>query len=99
MLEIIAIVFLSRNIGNLAQRKGLKRGWWIFYTVIAWIVAEFIGAIVGLLIFQTEEPLAAYPFAIAFAIGSYFILRAILSRKPDVVDQAFEFEGQHQQPQ
>ena len=99
MLEIIAIVFLSRNIGNLAQRKGLKRGWWIFYTVIAWIVAEFIGAIVGLLIFQTEEPLAAYPFAIAFAIGSYFILRAILSRKPDVVDPAFEFEGQHQQPQ
>ena len=97
MLEIIAIIFLSRKIGDIAERKGLKRGWWIFYMVIAWIFAEFLGAFVAILVFQAEETLAIYPFAIAFAIASYFILRAVLSKKPDVVDPAFEFEGQNQQ--
>ena len=99
MLEIIALVFLSRNIGALAERKGLKKGWWIFFTVIAWIVGEFLGAVVAILVFQTEETLAIYPFAIAFAVASYFILRAVLKRKPDLEPQGFDFETQNQQPQ
>ncbi len=94
MLEIIAIVFLSRNI---AERKGLKKGWWVFYTVMAWIVAEFLGAVVAILVFQTEETLAIYPFAIGFAIASYFIVKAIISRKPDPEPTSFEFEAQNQQ--
>lgn len=97
MLEIIALIFLSRNIANLAERKGLKRGWWRFYTVIAWFGAEVLGIFLSILIFQTEETLALLPLGWAFAIGSYFILKAVLSKKPDVADQAFEFEGQNQQ--
>ena len=97
MLEIIALVFLSKNIADIAERKGLKRGWWRFYTVAAWIVAEIIGIVVAILVVQTEEPLALYPFAIGFAVGSYFILRAVLSRKPDIEPSAFEFEAQNQQ--
>ena len=57
MLEIIALVFLTRKIGELAARKGLKSGWWKFY----------------------------------------FILKAVLSKKPDIETIAFEFEGQNQQ--
>lgn len=99
MLEIIVLIFLTRNIGNLAERKGLKKGWWKFYTVIAWFGAEVLGSVVGILILRTEDYLPLLPFAWAFAIGSYFVLKAYLSRKPDVVDPAFEFEGQHQQQQ
>jgi hypothetical protein len=40
MLEIIALVFLTRKIGDLAERKGLKKGWWKFYTVIAGLVVK-----------------------------------------------------------
>ena len=97
MLEIIALVFLSKNIADLAERKGLKRGWWRFYTVLAWFGAEIIGVVISILIFQTEETLALLPLGWAFGVVSYFILKAILSKKPDAVDPAFEFEGQNQQ--
>ncbi|HKC36333.1 MAG TPA: hypothetical protein VKB95_09740 [Chitinophagaceae bacterium] len=97
MLEIIALIFLSKNIAGLAERKGLKRGWWRFYTVLAWVAAEFIGAVAAILIFQSEATLAVYLFAIVFAVASYFLLKAILSRKPDVEQPSFEFEGQDQQ--
>ena len=96
MLEIIALIFLTRKIGYLAERKGLKKGWWKFYTVIAWFGAEFFGIVLAILIFQTEEILPLLFFAYAFAIGSYFILKAVLSKKPDVETPAFEFEGQNQ---
>ena len=96
MLEILALVFLSRDIGNIAERKGLKRGWWRFYTVLAWIIGEIIGVVVALLIFQTEEvSVAIYLFAIAFAVGGYFVVKTIVSRKPDV-DHSFEFENKNQ---
>jgi hypothetical protein len=51
MLEIIAIIFLSKKNGNLAIQKGLKSGLWRWYTVLAWIVAESIGAILGMAAF------------------------------------------------
>ena len=91
MLEILALVYFSRKIGDLAVRKGLKRGWWRFYTVIAWFGAEIIGIILSVLIFRTEETLALLPLGYACAIASYFILKAYLSKRPDV-ETAFEFE-------
>ena len=77
----------------------MKKGWWIFFTVIGWIVGEFVGAIIAVILLSTEEPLAMYPLAIAFAVASYFILRFVLSRKPDVEPQGFDFETQNQQQQ
>jgi hypothetical protein len=97
MLEIIALIFLTRKIGDLAERKGLKKGWWKFYTVIGWFGGEIIGIVLSILLFQTEDTFALLPLGYAFAIGSYLILRAILSRKPDIETPAFEFEGQNQQ--
>ncbi len=35
MIEIIVLIFLSRNIGYLALDKGLKPGLWKFYVVLA----------------------------------------------------------------
>lgn len=97
MLEIIAIIYLTKKIGTLAELKGQKTGVWKFYTVAAWLVSEFIGIILAILIFRPTEPLAAAPLGYAFAIGSYFILRAILLKKPDALPTTFDFE-QPQQP-
>ena len=46
MIEIIVLIFLTREIGNLATRKGLKSGLWKFYMVAGWIFMELVGAVV-----------------------------------------------------
>jgi hypothetical protein len=86
MLEIIAIIFLSKNNGKLAESKGLKSGLWILYTVLAWIGAEVIGVTAGILLFD-ENIFIGYILGIAFAIASYFILKNILEKKPDLVNE------------
>jgi hypothetical protein len=86
MLEIIAVIFLSKNNGKLAATKGLKPGLWILYTVLAWIGAELIGVIVGFTFFD-ENIIIAYILGIAFAVASYFILKNILEKKPDLLDE------------
>ena len=87
MIEIIALIFLAREIGRIADRKGLKRGMWWLYTVLAWIVGEFVGAIIGLLIFTTDNIISIELVAVAGAITGYVILKANLSKRPDAIDE------------
>lgn len=86
MLEIIALIFLTREIGKLADRKGLRSGRWKVYTVLAWIAGEFVGAVIGVLIFGPENLFSVILVAIAGAITGYFIIKANLSKRPDVFD-------------
>jgi len=94
MLEIIALIYLCRKIGALAEQKGQKRGLWQFYTVLAWFGAEIIGFVFAMLLFQTDEVFALLPLGYGFAIVSYFLLKSVLSKKPDAVESSFEFEQQ-----
>jgi hypothetical protein len=87
MLEIIALIFLTRNNGNLAAQKGLKPGTWKLYTVLAWFGAEIAGALIGFLMLGEEGLLAAVLLGLACAVGSYFVLRSVLSKKPDHFDE------------
>ncbi|MGC4101263.1 hypothetical protein [Ferruginibacter sp.] len=84
MLEIIAIIFLSRKNGFLAESKGLKSGTWIRYTVLAWIGFEFAGALIGMILFGPSDMLSIYLLAIASAVMGYFVIRDILLKKPFV---------------
>jgi hypothetical protein len=93
MLEIIAIIYLSGKIATLAERKGQKKGAWRFYMIISWIGAELLGIFLSIVIFHAEEIFSMLPLAYGFAIGSYFILRSVLNKMPDV-DNGFEFEQQ-----
>jgi len=86
MLEIIALIFLTREIGKIAADKGLKPGTWKIYTVLAWIAGEFIGAIIGVLIFGTNNFWSVVLVAIAGAVTGYLILKANLSKRPDLLD-------------
>lgn len=86
MLEIIALVFLSKKIGEVALRKGLKSGTWKLYTVLCWFGAEILGALLGVLLLGSENIIPAVFIGLACAVGSYFILKANLEKRPDVDD-------------
>jgi hypothetical protein len=83
MLEIIGLIYFTKKIGFLANSKGLKAGNWKAYTVLFWFLAEFAGFFLGILIFQDQ--VAGILFAYACAIGSFFAVRAVLAKKPDVL--------------
>ena len=87
MLEIIAIILLSKKNGKLAEQKGLKSGTWILYSVLCWIGFEFIGAFIGIIPFGQENFIGAYLLALGAAVSSYFFIRALLNKKPDITDE------------
>jgi hypothetical protein len=83
MLEIIALIFLTKQMGNIALDKGLKPGLWKLYTVLAWIAGEFVGVIIGLMIFSVDNLISIELIGITGAVTGYFIIKSILSKKPD----------------
>lgn len=92
MLEIIAIIYLSRKIGDLAEQKGLRKGTWRLYMVLGWIGSEIAGAILGVITFGPDNLLPTMLVAYALAVSSYFLIKSILDKKPDVNNDSFDFE-------
>ena len=86
MLEIIALIILSRKNGKLAVQKGLKSGTWILYSVLCWIAFEVVGVIVGIISFGQENIIPTYLLALFLAVSSYFFIRSVLNKKPDAMD-------------
>lgn len=86
MLEIIALVFLCSQIGQMAERKGLKPWPWRIYTILSWIAGEVVGIIAGLLIFDQTNLVSLMLMGITGAVTGYFIIRGILQKKPDTRD-------------
>jgi hypothetical protein len=83
MLEIIALIFLSREVGKLAVKKGLKVFNWKLYTVLAWVGAEMIGIFIGFMIFGKDNLISVELVGLTFAITSYFIIKGQLEKMPD----------------
>ena len=83
MLEIIALIFLCKRNGELATQKGLKPGTWKMYTILAWILAEFIGIVIGLSMFGRQNIFAVGLVGIFTAFGGYLFIRYTLENKPD----------------
>ena len=86
MLEIIALIFLTRKIGITATQKGLKRGTWKLYTVLSWFTGETIGVIIGFVLFEKDNLVSIMLMGLAGAIGGYFIIKSALDKKPDNFD-------------
>ena len=87
MLDLIVLFFLTREIGRLAFRKGLKPLTWKIYNVLAWLGAELIGILIGAVIFGLDNLISVQLVAFAFAITSYFIIKAQLNK---LEDQSFD---------
>jgi hypothetical protein len=86
MLEIIALIFLTREIGRIAHDKGLRPVTWKIYTVVGWILSEIIGVIAGVMIFGKDNLFSVILVGLTFAITSYFIIKAQLNKLPDHFD-------------
>jgi hypothetical protein len=93
MLEILALIFLTKNIGALAIKKGQKPGTWKTYTVLSWFGGEIIGVVLGLAVFGEDGLVAAVFLGLGCALASFFILKANLNGKPDV-DDDIDYIGQ-----
>ncbi len=83
MLEIIALIFLARKIGELAHEKGQPTGKWKLFLVLAWIGFEILGAIIGVMLFGSDNLVGLALFAIVCAFGGYLLIRSILLKMPD----------------
>ena len=83
MLDLSVLFFLTREIGRLAYKKGLKPVTWKIYNVLGWLGAELIGIIIGVLIFGMDNLVSVQLVAFAFAITSYFIIKAQLNKRED----------------
>jgi hypothetical protein len=85
MIEIILLIFLTRQIGQMAIRRGLKPGGWKFKTVAFWILFEMMGVFTGVIMFgiTKENILGVMAFSIACAFGGYLIVRKQLERIPE----------------
>lgn len=83
MLDLILLFFLTREIGRIAFKKGLKPLTWKIYNIVGWLGAELIGVIIGVLMFGLNNLISVQLVAFAFAITSYFIIKAQLNKLPD----------------
>ncbi|MCK4346220.1 MAG: hypothetical protein KAX05_13125 [Bacteroidales bacterium] len=83
MLEIIALIFITRRIGKISKEKGLNPLGYKILTIILLFACELIGGIIGILI--TEKTLGIYFLAIIGAIIGIIISFAIVSIPKTVV--------------
>jgi hypothetical protein len=83
VIEIIALIFLCRLNGQLAEKKGLpKKTWWI-NTIGAWVACEFVGVVLGSMMFGIHNIFAVMGVGLFSAFGGYLLVRYILEKKPD----------------
>jgi hypothetical protein len=83
MLEIIALILITKYIGNLALQKGLKPLTWKLYTVICWIIFEIIGMAFGMFILKQKDLIPLMLLGLVSAFGGFLLIRAILQKQPD----------------
>ena len=82
-MDLIILIFLTRYIGKLAARKGVKALNWKIYNVLSFIISEIIGVIAGVMIFGKDNLFSVLLVGLTFAITSYYIVRAQLNKLPD----------------
>lgn len=90
MLEILAIVFLAKRIGEIVERKGYAKGKYMLMGVGMWLGAELIGAIIGAIFVAVIGGGECLIYIIALAMaatGGYFAMRIAegLPRNPDSI--------------
>ncbi|MFT3979325.1 MAG: hypothetical protein QM687_02570 [Ferruginibacter sp.] len=94
MLEIIALIFLTRKVGDIAGRKGLPPGRWKLYTVLAWFGCEIVGFFLGTMLFGQNNLIALMLFALFCAFGGYLLVKYNLDKHPDTMEDDINNIGQ-----
>jgi hypothetical protein len=93
MLEIIALYFLCKQMGQLARQKGQPAGKWKFYTIAGWFIAEILGFIMGVSFFGPSNLIGLMLIGLISAVGGYLIVKAQLEKYPDEMEDDIEQIG------
>lgn len=72
MLEIILLIYLTKNIGRIASEKGYAPGLYKTLSVISWIFFEIIGLIFGIIL--VGEGFGVYGFGLLGAGFGYLMI-------------------------
>jgi hypothetical protein len=84
MLEVIALYFLCKKIGILASQKGLSPRTWKWYTILAWILTEMIGVVLGIIFYGENNLEPIMLLGLISAFGGYLIIKFILEKRPNL---------------
>lgn len=84
MIEIIALFFLLRNIGQMAQARNVQPGRWKWAAFGAWVLAEFLGVFVAMSLLGAtmENPTPLIIAGLVFAPGGYLLVHKRLADIP-----------------
>jgi len=93
MIEIIALYFLCKTNGQLAIQKGLPHKKWWLITIVAWVLAEFLGVLLGVSMFGISNLYAVLGTGLFSAFGGYLIVRNLLEKMPDGLDKDIDRIG------
>ena len=87
MLEILALIALTRKIGSMAEAKGHSGGTYKFFTVLLWFGGEVVGFIIGSDMYKSSDAdgfnLAAYGIALIGAAAGALAAYLLASNLPD----------------
>lgn len=83
MLDVVALIFITREIGRLAESKGLSSMRWKMYSILAWIAFELVGLMVAVNFFDKTDYFSLLLVGLIFAFTSYVIIKSILNKMPD----------------
>lgn len=83
MVEIIALYYFAKNIGEMVESKGHRSLWYKVMAVAMWFGGEFVGAIIGGILFGPEGgQCAIYLLALlgaAMSAGTVYLIAKNLS--------------------
>lgn len=84
MLEIFALIFLTRHLKKTAQNK-YQSPWWAAIGPVLWIVFELVGVIAGIII--TGDELAGMGIGIVSALIGAGISLAVVHSLPSRMEE------------
>jgi hypothetical protein len=84
LVEIIALVFITKYIGKLAIQKGLSPTHWKAYTIGCWLTFEFTGMLLGIVLLNSWDLIALACLGWVSGFGGFLLIRSILQKKTDI---------------
>jgi membrane protein DedA with SNARE-associated domain len=86
MLEILALMYLTKKNGAIAEGKGHKPGRYKLLTVLFWLGGEVLGGIVGGIVSSGDEGIGlVYVLAILGAIAGATLSRVMVKSLPNLI--------------
>ena len=83
MIEIAILYFLVRQLGRLAEQKGLPPFKWKINGIFAWVGGEFLGFFTILELTKTQNIVLSMLFAIGTGYLFFLLLKQYLQSMPD----------------